>query len=78
MTVQQSHNQAFLVAAQPKIVWCACGAIVLPSCRLAKGDSVACWQSCLIQFMPLSFLVAAWPKVIQKYADSHVMFFFHV
>jgi len=39
MTVQQSHNRAFLVAAQPKIVWCACSAIVLPSCRLAKGDS---------------------------------------
>ena len=47
-----------LVAAWPKV----------------KGDSVACWQLYLVQFMSLSFLVAVRPEVIQKHIYTHVSF----
>ena len=68
MSYCRSCQHAFLVAAGPKerIVLLVRNAIVLPSCRLAKGDSVACWHLWLVQPMPMFFQVASWPKVIQK------------
>ena len=59
-----------------RMVWFVRNVIFLPSCRLAKGDSIACWQSWLVQFMPLSFQVAARPKVIQKHTDNQVFTLF--